>query len=377
MIDFIYLILCILSFININIKGFNSFYNDYMLLENTSSIKGIFVWMIFFRHYTGYLNKQKTNNKISISIDRALDQNIVSLFLFYSGYGINESYKKKGKSYIKTLPVKSLVLFLKAQIALLLFLLNNLLLGIKTSLKKYALAIIFKSGIGNSFWFTFTIIMLYLYSFLSFHFIIKMKLYNFFGIIIINIICYIHIIIVYNYYHQRQIFSVDTIICFIIGLYYSFFKSKLERLIMKNDINYYGILIIFSIGYYNYHIALREIIFNIFLKNALFTIVVILITMKIRFKNEYLNLLNKHSFSIYLLQRVIIIFINSMKYFEKNEFIRFFIDYLLVILISKIFDKYTGFINRLLNYKKIEMQYKKEINNKTLLEEKKVLIQIK
>ena len=186
MIDFIYLILCILSFSNINIKGLNSFFNDYMLLENTSSIKGIFVWMIFFRHYTDYLSKQKMKNKISISIDRALDQNIVSLFLFYSGYGINESYNEKGKNYINTLPVKSLVLFLKAQIILLLFLLNNLLLGIKTSLKQYLFAIIFKSGIGNSYWFAFTIIMLYLYSFLCFHFIIKMKLYNIYGIILIN-----------------------------------------------------------------------------------------------------------------------------------------------------------------------------------------------
>ena len=99
--------------------------------------------------------------------------------------------------------------------------------------------------------------------------------------------------------------------------------------------------------------------------------------MKIRFKNEYLNLLNKHSFSIYLLQRVIIIFINSMNYFEKNEIIKFFINYLLVIFISKIFDKYTSFIDRLLKYYKIEKKYKKEINNKSLLEEKIVLIQIK
>ena len=168
MLDLIYFLLCLLSFINIDIKGQNSFYNDYLELDSANYVKGIFVWMIFFRHFIGYFKRKDILNKISLLIIDSLDQNVVSLFLFYSGYGINESYKKKGITYIKNLPKKSLILFIKSQIAILFFLLNNILLGIKTSLKKYCLAIIFKEGIGNSYWFNFTIILLYLYSFFSF-----------------------------------------------------------------------------------------------------------------------------------------------------------------------------------------------------------------
>ena len=83
MVDFIYLILCILSLVNVNIKGINSFFYDYIDLPSTKSIKGIFVWMIFFRHYTGYLNKNSINNKVSIMIDRFLNQNIVSIKSVY------------------------------------------------------------------------------------------------------------------------------------------------------------------------------------------------------------------------------------------------------------------------------------------------------
>ena len=58
MIDLFFLMFCILSVINIKIKGFDSFFKNYMDIENTSSIKGIFVWLIIFHHQKEYgINK--------------------------------------------------------------------------------------------------------------------------------------------------------------------------------------------------------------------------------------------------------------------------------------------------------------------------------
>ena len=125
--DLIFLVLTFLSLINANIKCGNKFFNDYTDLENTNNVKGIFVWMIFFRHSTSYYYRDP--NKISIIIDTPFEQNIVSLFLFYSGYGIYKSFLRKGHKYIKTLPIKSAILFKKTQLILLLFLLNNKILG--------------------------------------------------------------------------------------------------------------------------------------------------------------------------------------------------------------------------------------------------------
>ena len=96
---------------------------------------------------------------------------MVSLFFFYSGYGIFESIKKKGILYVKFLPKKATILFIKFQLILLIFLVNNALLGFNINIKNYCLSIIFISSIGNSNWFAFTIILLYLYTFLSFIFI--------------------------------------------------------------------------------------------------------------------------------------------------------------------------------------------------------------
>ena len=128
------------------------------------------------------------------------------------------------------------------------FLINNIFLGIKVSLKNYLKAVIFKSGIGNSYWFNFAIISLYFYSYLSFIFIKKSK-YNFIGIFFLTIICSLHIKIIYKYYHPKLTISVDTIFCFIIGFYYSFFRLYLEKFIMKNDKNYFGSILFFMLIY--------------------------------------------------------------------------------------------------------------------------------
>ena len=215
-------------------------------------------------------------------------------------------------------------------------------------MKGYLLAFILKADIGNSFWFTFAIILLYIYSYFSFHFFTKS---NLFSIIILNIICCLHIIIVYNYYHKNIIYSIDTIICFIIGLYYSLFKFHLHKFIMKNDINYYVVLIIFIIFYYKFYTSERKYIINILLKNGVFTFISILFTMKIKFKNDFLDLLTSHSYSIHILQRIVMIYILKKGYFENNDFIKFFFEFLLVILIAILFDKYTNFIDKLLSRK--------------------------
>ena len=108
MIDYFFFLFCFLSVLNIKIKGIDNFFNEYMDLENTNAIKGIFVWLIIFHHKTIYgINK----NYIYKIITGNLGQKIVSMFLFYSGYGINESIKIKGDNYIQKLLIKALIMF--------------------------------------------------------------------------------------------------------------------------------------------------------------------------------------------------------------------------------------------------------------------------
>lgn len=126
---------------------------------------------------------------------------------------------------------------------------------------------------------------------------------------------------------------------------------------MKNDIFFYGTLSFSILSFYNYYNHKFKNVFIISITNAIFSLIIVLISMKIRFNNEFLTLLNSHSFSIYLLQRVVMRLISIKKYFEKNEFIRFFFEFSMILFISIAFDNYTYFIDNIFNIKTRSKNY--------------------
>ena len=246
MIDFFFSLFWIFSLINIKIKEIDNFFNDYMDINNTNSIKGIFVWMILFTHKKEYgLKKTLILSKVTYF----LGQNIVVMFLFYSGFGINESLNNKGIIYSKTLLYKAIILFLKSQIIILFFLAANIfILKRKITLRQYILSIIFKSAIQNSNWLAFTIIIFYIYVYLSFYISKKIN----FGLIILNLICFIHVYFVYNYYFPKCIHTVETTLSFVSGFYYSLIHKQLDTILMKNDIRYLAVVSTIICIYYNF-----------------------------------------------------------------------------------------------------------------------------
>ena len=320
-----------------------------MELDNTSSIKGIFVWLIIFRHKSEYGIKKYYIYKY---ISNNLGQKIVSMFLFYSSFGIYESLKKKGINYAKTLPIKSIIIFIKSQIILLMFLLANIfVLKKRISLKSYLLCMIFKVSIGNSYWFSFTIIILYIYSYLSFRFV---KNPFIFGIVFINFICLVHIILVYNYYYPKMIMAVDNVLCFVFGFYYSFFRKYLEQKIMKNDVFYYSTISVTILIYYKI-LYVKGLLF-ISITNTLFALLVVFISMKVQFNNDLLKFFNSHSFSIYLLQRLVFMIVYKKNIFRDSNFIQISFEFTSIFFISSLFDKYTFFIDKLFKRKDFKMK---------------------
>ena len=125
----------------------------------------------------------------------------------------------------------------------------------------YLQAIILKKSICNSYWFSFAIITLYLHSFFSF-FYSKTKIWNFLYIFN-DYYLFLHITFVYKIYPPKEIISVDTIICLVLGFYFFFIKSYIDKIIMKNDIIYFGIISILMLKYYKIYIDNPINIYNI------------------------------------------------------------------------------------------------------------------
>ena len=85
--------------------------------------------------------------------------------------------------------------------------------------------------------------------------------------------------------------------------------------------------------------------------------------MKVRFNNDFLNLLNSHSYSIYLLQRVVMRIIYYKKYILHNELIRFFFEFITILFITSVFDKYTLFIDKYFKRESSEIKFSFKLEN--------------
>jgi membrane-bound acyltransferase YfiQ involved in biofilm formation len=108
--------------------------------------------------------------------------------------------------------------------------------------------------------------------------------------------------------------------------------------------------------------------------NGTFCIIVVLMNMKVKFDNEFLKFLNVHSYSIYLLQRVILTTFEEKKYLEEYECLRVFLQIILIILIASTFDYSTSFIDKY--FKRVDKRLE-PINHIELVGESQNNIEIK
>lgn len=80
---------------NAEIAKTNEFNTEYSNIEQTNIIKGIFVILVLLGHGNSYLNVQGVLDMPYKSFQSHLGQMVVSMFLFYSGFGMIKSIMKK------------------------------------------------------------------------------------------------------------------------------------------------------------------------------------------------------------------------------------------------------------------------------------------
>ena len=146
-------------------------YNDYLSIDKTNSVKGIFVLLIFFSHCSAYLNlSDHILNKLYDWFNYGyLGQGIVAVFLFYSGYAMMLSGIEKGRSYVKSIPAKRVLkVLLHFDIAVCIFSIVQILLGKDITIGRFLLSLVGWSSVGNSNWYIFAILIFYLITYFAF-----------------------------------------------------------------------------------------------------------------------------------------------------------------------------------------------------------------
>lgn len=154
-------------------SGVESFNGSYISKEQCNCIKGFFIAVVFCRHIVSYLveagyNFSIVGDNIFGWINGHIGQLLVVMFLFYSGYGVTESIKKKGADYVESIPKRRVLTTLaNFDVAVFLFLIVDILCGIEYPISNVLLSFVGWESIGNSNWYIFVILCCYLSTYLA------------------------------------------------------------------------------------------------------------------------------------------------------------------------------------------------------------------
>ncbi len=308
----------LLSFL-IGIKYRSNLLNtEYLSLQQCNAIKGIFILMVFMRHILQYICGSHVIGEAydisgfvdyaGILVDNNFGQLIVTLFLFYSGFGVMESTKLRGNDYVRKIPQHRIVpTLLNFDIAVLLFLILNIVLGIHYDVYTILLSLSGWKSIGNSNWYIFDILFCYLLFYLVRCFC------QFIGAnvkIFITILFLIFIITLYVISRFKVDIWYNTLFCFPFGVLWSINKERFEKIIY-NHYNLY--ILLFTILFVFLHLFPYDILggkYNV--KSIIFCTIIVMITMKIKIGNRCLYWLGHNLFPLYIYQRIPMIALNEL-----------------------------------------------------------------
>ncbi len=327
-------IVALIVFYEMKIADSNEFHKDYISPKSTKAVNGLFTMLIFLSHSVQYIDLDGALDTPYTTMKSHLGQMVVVTFLFYSGYGIMESIKKKGTDYVKSIPTKRFfkVLYHMA-IAVTMFVVLNLVLGIKYDLKRILLAYTGWTSIGNSNWYIFAVLVLYVITFISF---MVFRKNHYFAAVAVTVLsaAYVYILMVYDidswYY--------DTVIMFAMGMWYSLLREKIERVVMKNDLIY---LIVGGSAvalYYLFFLKRKGGIEWYTAWAIMFMALVVLFTMKMKIGNRILDWFGSHIFSVYILQRIPMIILKHFGLNESHKYAFIVVSFFATIVLAAVFD---------------------------------------
>lgn len=300
-------------------------HEGYIGRGQTDSIKGIFAVIILFSHMRNYLPEPGAHDMIYYAVLDSIGQLMVVMFMLYSGYGVMESLKRDRQKYVSTfLTHRLLKVWIMFAIAVFLFLLLDLALGMNYEARKYALCWIGWESIGNSNWFVFDILVLYLLTYTTLRIADRMG-WNLnkcsVGVFVL--------VILFDLFLRtagKEAYWYDTIVAYPVGMFYSLYKKPIEKRVRGWRRALWFLIMAGLYAAFNYislsdllqaNGALKMVNHLFFIcSSSFFALALVLLTMTLKLDNKALRWLGINAFAIYVLQRLAMI---MCTHFDLNE----------------------------------------------------------
>lgn len=331
--------------------SFQNGFEDYMSPQKTGAIKGIFVVIVLLSHLRQYisLNGSALNQPYKDFMN-FFGQLMVVMFLFYSGYGVLLGITKKD-GYVKTIPAKRVLkVLLHFDIAVLLFWLTGNALGKDYSVKRLLLSLIGLEGVGNSIWFIFVIIVLYLITFAAFIFLKKKVIL---GTVITTALSFVALLAI-RAWKGSEYWWYDTIMCYPLGMWYAIAKPQIDKIILPDFNKWFACTAAAGTLFFAAESLMSDFsnTRKIFIPMALvFAVFIVLLSMRISVCNGILQWFGKRVFGIYILQRIPMIILSHFG-MNDNPFLFSVACFALTIVIAEIFERAMDKLDILLHLSK-------------------------
>lgn len=350
MIVFIAIFICI-SLYGVKVKPpeGQSYMTDYMSPEKTSAIKGLFIFIVFFQHFNSYVDYSLPIDKAYLKYFNMIGQCMVTLFLFYSGYGVMESIKKKQMSYVRRIPVgRVLGTLLPFDTAVVIFALISLATGGNITLKQFLLSLVAWDSVGNSNWYILAILASYALTYIAFMiFRDKGKYYPAAALLTVLTVLY-----VFALSHAKDSYWYDTVILYACGVWYSLLREKIEKIINKNIFVWLAFFVVSCVLALYFMKNRSQSFIHLELCMILFASSVVLFTMRVSLNNAVLRWCGKNLFGLYILQRIPMIVFKAVGLMDFNIYVYFILSLIVTAALAWVFGKYTSLVKKLLSPKR-------------------------
>lgn len=344
---FCYVILLILFLIDCRPQfvkhGINA---SFLSKEQTIPIKGMFVILVFFRHFRGYVDMDHgLLNHLFVMLDSRSSQLIVTMFFFYSGYGIFEQLKKDRTYSKRFIRRRFIPTYINFAVCVFIYFFICVMKGLAFSAQEIILSFLgWNDNFGNSNWFMFVTFGLYILFYLSFLIRCSRTIFN---LVIFNALTIVFAIVLFVY---KSHFWYNTIFCFNIGMWYSYFKENIET-VLNNSRNYLAVLVTSLLGFIAAFFLIETQSPLFIIKALLFSISFILIQMKFSLgQSRLFSCLGSHVFSVYMLQRLPFMLFAELK-LNSNIYLFFIATLFFTLFISIVYDYIFTFLSNQISKK--------------------------
>ena len=339
---FVYTALLVLALIGakFSFRSFNT--KEYLSMDSTNAVRGVFILLVFLSHMMQYYVYTEEVDVLGGTVSRALGQMIVVMFMFYSGYGIGESVKRKGSAYIKPFQVNRVFkTWLHFVIGVFIYYVLSLILGLKYPASQIWLAFVGWTSIGNSNWYIFAVVVLYIITWIAFS---LAKKNNYIAAVVVTLLTVAYIVVMYFF---KENWWFDTVLCYVAGLWYSLGKEKIEKLLTKNNIIWIVVFVACAVGWWYSHFC-RTLPAMRILEAVLFTMGAVMLSLKISVRCKPLVWIGKYTFEIYILMRIPMKLFGIWGLSAYNLYLYFAATLAATLVLSVLFSKLLSGVDKLL-----------------------------